>query len=158
MYSPGEILNLALLIEENGENFYYELTKLTEDSRIKALLERFAEEERTHRRYFLELKRYVDRVFKPDVTEKISRFLTAEAIGTRLFSINVQKLHRIETIEEAIQLAITLEEDSIVFYELLRSISNREDSLQILDIIIKEEISHVDLLKTIALDLGIASG
>lgn len=154
MYSPGEILNLALLIEENGEDFYLRLAELTKDSKICSLLKRLAEEERKHRKYFLELKRHVDKLNKPDVAERISRFLTSEALGTGLFSANTQKLHSLENIEDAIQLAITLEEDSIMFYELLMSLSDREDSLQILDTIIKEEYSHVDVLKQIALEFG----
>lgn len=149
MYSPGEILNLALLIEENGEAFYLSLAEHTDDYKIRSVLKQLAEEERKHRKYFLELKRYIDKLFKPDAGEKISRFLTAEAVGSKLFSMTVQDACRIKNIEEAIRLAITLEEDSILFYELLKSLSEREDTLGILDLIIEEEDSHVDFLKSI---------
>lgn len=152
MYSPGEILNLALLIEENGEAFYISLAEHTDNYKIRSILKRLAEEERKHRNYFLELKRYVDKLFKPDAKEKISRFLTAEAVGSKLFSMTVQDAYRIENIEEAIRLATTLEEDSILFYELLKSLSEEEDTLEILDLIIEEENSHVNVLKTILRD------
>ncbi|MEJ5301096.1 MAG: ferritin family protein [Thermodesulforhabdaceae bacterium] len=153
MYTPGEILNLAILIEENGESFYLDVAKLAKDPQTKLLLERLAREERIHRERFLELKREIDKAYKPDAVEKISRFLTAEAIGTRLFSLESQKVSSISSIEEAIQLAITLEEDSLIFYELLKSLSDRTDSIQILDRIISEEQSHMVTLKEIAKSL-----
>jgi len=153
MYSPGEILNLAILIEENGENFYLDIANLSRDRRIKLLLEQLAKEEREHRKRFLDLKRAVDEASKPDAVEKISRFLTAEALGTKLFSLEPKEIKSIGKLEDAIQLAMTLEEDSIIFYELLKTLSDRSDSIQILEQIIEEEQSHLKLLKEIALNL-----
>jgi len=153
MYSPGEILNLAMLIEENGENFYLDVASLTKDGRIKLLLEQLAKKESEHRKRFLELKRVVDEAYRPDAVEKISRFLTAKALGTKLFSLEPKELNSIGSLEEAIQLAMTLEEDSIIFYELLKTLSNRSDPIQILEQIIEEEQSHLALLKEIAINL-----
>ncbi len=153
MYSPGEILNLAMIIEENGEEFYYELADLAKDSCTRELLKKLAEEENKHRQRFLELKRHIDRIYKPDALEKVSRFLTSEAFGARLFSLDREKLKSIGSFEDALQLAITLEEDSIIFYELLKSLSDREETLKVLEFIIKEERSHVNTLKEIALSL-----
>lgn len=151
MYSPGEVLNLAMTIEENGEEFYLELANLTHDNCIKELLLRLAEEEKRHRERFLQLKRQIDKTYKPDALEKVSRFLTAEALGAKLFSFSKTHLKNIDSFEEAIQLAITLEEDSIIFYELLKSLSDKEETIKVLDFIIEEESSHVTTLKEIVL-------
>lgn len=149
MYSPGEVLNLAMIIEENGEEFYLELTNLTHDNCTKELLFRLAEEEKKHRKHFMELKKEIDKAYKPDALEKVSRFLTAEALGARLFSLDKTHLKNIDSFEEAIRLAITLEEDSIIFYELLKSLSDKEETIKVLDFIIEEENSHVSTLKEI---------
>ncbi len=153
MYSPGEVLHLAMVIEENGESFYRDLQKLAPHEEMRKLLDWLAREEGKHRAVFLELKREVDRLYKPDIREKVSRFFAADALGVRMFSVDGKRYDSLQNFHEALALAITLEEDSIVFYELLKSLSETEATQQTLDRIIEEEKSHIATIRAMREEL-----
>ncbi len=149
MYSAKELIKLAMLIEERGEDFYLEAVNVANDEKIKELLKTLAEEESKHRAKFLDIKRSIDDVKKQDLLEKVSIFFMDSAFGERFFSADKKAIESIENLEKAVEFAISLEEESILFYEILKGLAMDEQALSVLEIIIEEEKSHIEVLKNI---------
>ncbi len=150
MFSAEEILDIAVKIEENGEEFYIKLAEAAKNkfksSHIVDLARKLAEEENKHRTKFLEIKRSILTGKNRDILKKVSSIFTQEAIGDRLFSFTPMEIERINSIEEMINVAIELEKESIKFYEILKLLAIDSEALEAIDRIIEEENKHVTTL------------
>ncbi len=153
MFSAEEILDIAVKIEENGEEFYIKLAEAAKNSsrsiHIVNLARKLAEEENKHRTRFLEIKRSLLSGKSMDILKKVSSILTQEAIGDRLFSFTPRKIEEINSLEEMINVAIELEKESIKFYEILKLLATDNKAVEIIDKIIEEENKHVSTLYSI---------
>lgn len=150
-FSAKEILEMALRIEENGVEFYTQAGNASKSKKLKELFTFLAEEEKKHIIVFGEMDRSVKDDTKPDTLDpyldEASLYLKALA-NSRVFT-NKNEGKRLAGIvrneEEALQTAINMEKDSILFYyELHSAITNKDKA--ILESIIKEEKKHLGKL------------
>lgn len=147
MFTPREIFDMAIRLEENGEAFYKNASKYAQlhgmPSHNADFWEQLALEEREHRKLFLDMKRSFFEGGKTDFLEKIESWFVVEAIGEKFFSFDPSCALQALSFEEIISLARSVEEDSIRFYEFLKNLVYKDDSLAVLERIIQEEQHHI---------------
>jgi len=143
-FSPSEIFQFAIKIEENGEAFYRKMSNKFKDSQTKELFLYLADEETKHKQkfkemlseiedyqppqsypeeYFLYLKSYADEhIFSQ---EKTAYFMSEEKIAPK----------------KIIEFALDIEKDSILYYLEAKNLvsPSQKDKL---DKIIEEERKH----------------
>lgn len=146
MFSSKEIFDLAVKIEENGERFYRNaLTKISGTS-LHAIFEWLADEEIKHKEWFL---RQRDQLppgkGDPSLQEAESKLLSG-IVGDQAFSLKEVDLSEIHRVEALIDLAREFEEDTVLFFEMIRSVISDPETLKRLDEIIEEEHRHIQIL------------
>lgn len=150
-FSAKEILEMALRIEENGVEFYTQAGNASKSKKLKELFTFLAEEEKKHIIIFGEMDKSAKDDTKPDTLDpyldETSLYLQALA-NSRVFinkSEGKSLAGKVRNEGEALQTAINMEKDSILFYyELHSAITNKDKA--ILESIIKEEKKHLGKL------------
>ena len=154
-FNADEILQMALQIERNGARFYRRAAEAIEDAPSEKLLRGLSAMEEDHEKTFADLQAALtpeerkDVVFDPDDENPL--YLQAMA-DRRVFDVGADPWDRLEgtvTMEKIIALAISLEKDSIVFYEGVKEmVPERLGGTRVEDII-KEELSHIAALSNL---------
>jgi len=142
MYTVDEIFSFALQIERNGESFYRRGLEEVSDPRVKALLLRLADDERRHTETFARMRE--DLKGKPAAGPLNPVLL--DILGDQSFSLKETDLTRIDT-TALIQAALEFENDTILFYELLRGLTLDGGTSAQLERIIGEERRHIEILE-----------
>lgn len=146
MFSLRDIVSIAIKIEENGQRTYRRAARAAESTQVATLLDRLADEEAKHARWFAALGARVDDVtVDPQVAEMGQRILRG-IVGGETFSLGDVDLEAIDTVEEVIDVAAELEEDTVLFYEMISGFVVDEATATHLRAIIEEERKHSRLL------------
>ena len=147
-FNADEIYEMAQQIERNGAAFYRKAAASVDDAAGKELLLNFAEMEVAHERVFAELKKELSEKEKTTTTfdpeGEAAIYLRALA-DTRVF---LEKKIDLSSMKEILKAAITAEKDSIVFYLGMKEMVPDDLGKAKIDIIIKEEMSHIKLLSS----------
>ena len=153
-FNADEIFAVAIKIEENGIAFYRRARELQPAGPDADLLESLARMEEGHKRIFEELRRTVPEEFKAeksyDPFDEVALYLgaMADAHGGEGSPSAADKLTGKESLNEIIDIALGLEEKSILYYVGLRDIVPERLGRDKIDFIISEEKKHVvQLLK-----------
>ncbi|MBI4949085.1 MAG: ferritin family protein [Deltaproteobacteria bacterium] len=147
-FTGKEVLDMAVKIEENGLKFYTDAGKTAKDKDVKALFKALAEDEGRHIRVFQDLKKLLGETENAEpFDEETESYLRAFA-DTEVFTSleGGKKLGKEVSGEaEAIDYAIGMEKDSILFYyEILKMI--REKDKAVVDSLIDQEKDHLKRL------------
>ncbi|MCS7202403.1 MAG: ferritin family protein [Dictyoglomus sp.] len=151
IFSSKDILEMAIHMEEEGEKFYNLFSEKTSKESIKNVFNYLAMEEKRHAETFKEIYKSIEN------EEFLSAYPDEEAnkylhlwISSKIF-INWDKILKEKTFfdeKSALDLAISLEKDSILFYyEISEFVSSNNKNL--LREIIKQEKSHLSQLTTL---------
>ena len=147
-FTGKEVLDMAVKIEENGLKFYTDAGKTAKDKDVKALFKAIAEDEGRHIRVFQDLKKLLGETENAEpFDEETESYLRAFA-DTEVFASpeGGKKLGKeVSSEAEAIDFAIGMEKDSILFYyEILKMI--REKDKAVVDTLIDQEKDHLKRL------------
>lgn len=143
--NASEIVEFALYIEQKGYQFYIESAKKLNDPKLLDLFNILAEEELRHEHIFKRLQKDVGFFIPEESYEGEYQNYMKEYLKTISPTTNekmIQLVKRINSVEEAIDMALGFEKDSVVFYNLLINFVNGE-SKKTVENIIQEEIKHV---------------
>ncbi|MBS3765516.1 ferritin family protein [Candidatus Bipolaricaulota bacterium] len=152
-FSAEETLKIAIEIEKNGREFYEGMVTETEDQDIKEIFDDLATQEVKHMKTFEEMLGDVEVEKGPDLNSLLyegleESYLSALA-DSKVFSPanrNIEEAKRVDTRDELLSIAISLEKDTILYYyEILQKAKNSGDQELIMDVI-EEEKSHVKRL------------
>ena len=143
MFSADEILDIAIRLENNGEKTYRDAHAYTPDAGLKHLLAWIADEERSHARWFADLKERLARSEDDHLKAAFSRALVEDVIQGQAFSLQAVDFAAIETPEAMIRTFIGFEDDTISFYEVLKTFIEDPAIIGQLDEIIAEEKKHI---------------
>jgi rubrerythrin len=154
-FSGKEILEMALRIELNGEIFYREASKKTEDETLKELFIYLQNQEKKHYQDFKNLsylieKESVEGLHRLSEADEISFYLNTFA-DSKVFTdahVGASLGRDVQDDSEAIDIAIGLERDSIIFYSGMLGIIKEEDK-GLIENIIAQEKDHERLLMEI---------
>jgi len=149
MFSTGEIIDIAIQLEQNGASLYLNAANHQVDSVLKSKLKWLAEEELAHVKHFTAMRQTLKiEVVDPSLAE-MGRRLFEQSMGKQSFSLTGESLDKIGSIEDLIEMAVEFEEDTIIFYQMLQSFIEDIAVTKQLDDIIEEERRHISQLQTI---------
>ena len=147
-YSPKEVVDMAVEIEETGYHFYSECAKKFDSKNLKTLFEFLAEEELRHKDIFETLFKEV-KIAEGVFTDEYYQYLNIIS-GQRIFKDSKAPslaLQGVESSQDALSMALLAEKDSILFYyELMDMQGSDPEMVSILKKIINEERKHIILL------------
>jgi len=156
-FNIDEIFEIAEQIERNGARFYSDSADIVPaNSPSHKLLITLAEMEIKHEAIFASMRKDIithekmdsimDPYFDPDGIAGM--YLKSIADG-QVFDINQPLLNRNESIETILKLALDREKDSIIFYLGIKEAISENLIQKNIDIIIKEEISHIAYITSV---------
>ncbi|MFZ4562458.1 MAG: ferritin family protein [Bacteroidales bacterium] len=143
-YSGQEIVEIAVRIEENGNEFYNAAADMIrEDTEIRRLFHDLAEKEIVHIAVFQKLAEKFDAESFDFSTEDASAYINHLA-ESHIFGkpdSGTALAKKLKTPKEGLEAAFKFENDSVAFYtELLKY--TRSDSKRLVQQIIDEEKEH----------------
>ncbi len=147
MYTIEDVRQIAIQIEQNGEQAYRSTAERVEHSDIARILNWMADEERQHGKWFAALP--VDPKEVPDEyrdMEDLGRALLKEMVEDKTFSLNGDKLVSASDVVAVLAQSIEFEQDTILFYDMLKAFMEDQGGGAQLDLIIDEERGHVKVL------------
>lgn len=153
-FTGKEVLDMAVRIEENGMRFYADASRAAKSQQLKDLFHALSEEEGTHIKMFLELRKVLvgddpSAGFDPYL-EEAQQYLKSMA-DTEVFTnpeAGKEAARSLKDEQEAISMAIDMEKDSLLFYyELERMI--REQDRKVIESLIEQEKDHVRKLQNL---------
>ena len=157
-FSGGELLEIAVGMERNGIAFYDVLAKTTENAEVRAIYDYLAAEERRHLATFQEMMSSVEEMESPEsYSEDYALYLKA-LVDSRIFSdeaMAVAGAQEVTSDAEALDIALALEKEAILFYSEIRGLVRRPQQ-KMVGKVIAEERSH--LMQFSALKEKLVSG
>ena len=143
MFTAHEILDIAIQLENNGEKTYLDAITHTSKTELKDLLNWIAQEERNHARWFSNLKNKLIKGEDHHLMAEMSRALVEDIIQGQAFSLEEMDFSALNTPEKMIRTFVGFEEDTVAFYEFLRSFIDDPTIEEQLEQIIAEEHKHI---------------
>ena len=147
MFSIREIIDIAIKIEKNGENFYREAMEKISNPALKPVLLFLADQEHEHAQWFEKLKDRTKTAAGEQKVAEIGEAMLQNLVGDQTFSLDDANLSELDSVKKLIEVAIELENDTIIFYQMFHSFIEDSDTLKGLDEIIAEESRHIEILR-----------
>ncbi len=148
MFSIDDILDLAVQIEKNGEKLLRAATDKTSNPELNAMFKWLADEEVQHAKSFSTLKPTLRTGIDTTELEAMGRDLLRDILGEQTFSLSDIELSKIENAAGLIRRMIEFENDTVLFYEMIRSVVSDPSTTRVLDEIISQEKQHAETLKS----------
>jgi rubrerythrin len=148
-YSGIEIIEIAVRIEENGQEFYTAAAEMIpETNDVKGLFFDLAEKELTHIAYFQRLaEKFEAETFefnKDEASDYIGHLADTHIFGKKDAGSLLAKT--ISTPQQALAIAYKFENDSVLFYEELLK-HTETDAKKVIAQIILEEKEHASEIR-----------
>lgn len=147
MFTAGEVIGIAIQIEENGERFYRRAIDAANKSEMQELLRWLADEEARHGKFFHEMKDSIVQQSGDDWAVRMSEQLLQSMVKDRPFSLEEVRFDAIKTEARLIEVGLELERDSIQFYEILLSFIDDPEAARHVHAILEEERRHLASLE-----------
>jgi len=140
-----ELINIAIGIEGRGVAFYEVMARSTGNATARDVFQHLADMERQHIQIFQEMLKEADKYQVPEsIAEEYASYfqvLIDSAVFTDDF-ITSEMANQVSSDVEALELAMSAEKESILFYYEMRDIMPRRAS-PVVNGIINEEKSHL---------------
>jgi rubrerythrin len=143
MFTAQDILDIAIRLETNGEKTYRDARQHTSEEKLKSLLAWIAEEEQSHANWFSNLKDRLAQGQDHHLMAELSRALVEDVVKGQAFSLEEVDFEAIDTPDKMIRTFIGFEDDTIAFYEVLKSFIDDPAIADQLEQIIAEEKKHM---------------
>lgn len=145
LLNVSEILGFAVFIEQNGYEFYVEAMKKFVEPKIMEMFQFLADEEFRHEKIFAGLFEEGGKFTPPESYDGeyhayMKEFCKSHSLANR--DAIKPKVERISSIDEALEMALGFEKDSIVFFTGLKDLVAVGLTGPI-DRIIREEMGHI---------------
>lgn len=147
MFTAQDILDIAIRLENNGEKTYLDARQHTSDDELKSLLTWIAREEHNHARWFTELKNQLKPGADHHLIGELSRALVEDVVQGQVFSLEEVDFGAIDSPDKMLRTFIGFEDDTIAFYEVLRTFIDDTAIAAQLEQIILEEKKHMATFK-----------
>jgi rubrerythrin len=147
MFTITDICNIAIQIERNGEMAYRSAALKSPDPQLAHMLNWMADEEVRHAQWFESMQPAAKASGEYDELETMGRSLLQEMMKNQTFSLDENRLTELDDIVHLLTRCVEFEQDTILFYEMLRSFVDETEVVEQLDAIIAQEHGHVDQLE-----------
>ena len=151
-FNADEILQMAEQIERNGAQYYRKAAESCGECELKDRLLELAEMEDGHEKTFADMRTGLASAESQSLTfdpsGETEQYLMAMA-DANVFDPDVDLTDAVSGMspEEILDVAIDLEKESIVFYLGVREAVSEKAGKDKIELILKEEMSHVALLR-----------
>jgi len=147
-FSGNELINIAIGIEGRGIAFYDIMAKSTENATSRDVFQHLADMERDHVQIFQDMLGEADKYQPPEsYAEEYAAYFQA-LVDNAVFTddmVNSQMVIQADSDIKAIELAISAEKDSILFYYEMRDVMPQRAHPAV-NKIISEEKTHLKQL------------
>ena len=147
MFTPLDILDVAIQLERNGEKVFKDAVKKVRHPDLEDLLKWIVAQEKAHMQWLVELKAKIKEPFTNPILQEMGQVILQKTLEGADFNLKNIDFTEIDEIKELVNLFIEFEQDMGIFYELLLSFVDDQESQDLLEMIIDEEHNHVRLLK-----------
>jgi rubrerythrin len=147
MFTFGDIRNIAIQIERNGEETYRNASVAARDPDIARILVWMAQEEQRHAQWFETMKSARPLAQDLQQLEAMGRTLLQDMVKGNPFLLDQGELDRANSVKEVLTRSKSFEQDTILFYEFLLGFLDDEDAIGQLKRIIREENNHISNLE-----------
>lgn len=147
MFTFGDIKNIAVQIEKNGESSYLKASKVATDPKVAEMLLWMAEQEKKHANWFENLESTKVLTQEQQEMEAVGRTLLQEMVKGNDFLLDEKNLEQSKSVRDVLDISISFEEDTILFYKFLLDFLDDEEDRNQLENIIKEEQNHITQLE-----------
>ena len=148
VFSSDELLNIAIGIERRGMTFYDIMAKSTDNDVARAIFEGLVNMEREHINIFEDMMDEVDRQSAPESPRPGYSDYIRALIDDAVFTddmITSEMATQADSDIKAIELAISAEKDSILFYYEMKDLMPPK-ALPVIERVIAEEKLHLQQL------------
>jgi rubrerythrin len=149
-FSGSELVNIAIGIEKRGIAFYDAITKSTKNATARDVFQNLANMEREHVQIFQNMLTEAEKYQIPEAyAEEYAAYLQAlidNAIFTDDF-ITSEMATKANSDIEALELAISAEKDSILFYYGMKEITPQRAQLTVNKVLAEEKLHLRQLSK-----------
>lgn len=150
MFDAGEVFQLAIRIEENGERFYRKMHDKFDDPELKKLFNYLAKEEVNHKHIYQGILENVE-TYQPRESYPGEYLAYLRSYADKIIFSQKEFDRKVEEINDpvsALDFAIGAELDSILYYQEIKNIvpENKHDQI---DKIVDEERKHFTQLSEI---------
>jgi rubrerythrin len=148
IFSGSEIVEIGVVIEENGRDFYNELVAKSQSQNAKGIFEYLAGEEEKHITMFQTILDSVQKYEPPEAYPGEYFAYMSSLAGGYVFTqkdkgAEIARNAKDDT--EAIEMGIKFEQDSITFYEGMKKVVPEHDH-KMVDKLIAQEQEHLKKL------------
>ncbi len=140
-FSPSEVLEMAVELERRGIQFYRKL-QMNASPRPRELFAFLEEQEKKHLQLFTGLRESLEEALTWSYDEEAMKYLGTIVENGILGKVLGDTLPSSLTLEEAIEIGIQVEKESVLFYQGFYPLMS-ETKHSILEEIIAEEKRHV---------------
>lgn len=147
MYTIDDICTIAEQIERNGEKVYRQVSERLTNFELAEVFKWMSQEEERHALWFEAMAFDHGISFQQD-SEFVSmgRNLLQEMVKDHTFSLNRKQLEATDNILDLLAQSLRFEQDTILFYEMLKTFIDDEKTIEQLELIIEEERHHTNVL------------
>ena len=148
VFQASDIVEFAIRIEENGENFYRFAVQLTKDEDSKKLFGQLANAEVAHKKTFEKIFAAMDKTAPPEKYDgEYAAYLHNYVDNAIIFKKEAldQELAKVKDTKSALDFALQREMDSILYYHEIKGLVPANEHATV-DRIIQEERRHVDMI------------
>lgn len=147
MFTAQDILDIAIRLEQNAEKTYRDAQQQVPSVELKTLLAWIAQEEHNHAHWFTQLKNRLTQGEDHHLMAEMSRALVEDVVQGQAFSLQAVDFKVIDTPDKMVRTFIGFEDDTIAFYEILKSFIDDPAIAGQLEQIIAEEKKHITALQ-----------
>lgn len=143
MFTAQDILEIAIRLEKNGEKTYIDAQLHISNDELKTLLTWIAQEEHDHARWFTELKNRLTQGEDHHLMAELSQALVEDVVQGQAFSLQEVDFETIDSPDKMLRTFIRFEDDTVAFYEVLKTFIDETAIAAQLEQIILEEKKHM---------------
>ena len=151
VFSTAELISIAIGIEKKGIAFYDIMARTTDDAATRDIFQQLAHMERTHIQIFQDMGGASGKNQPAEAASEEYKAYLQALIDSAIFSdemISSEMVTQADSTIKALELSISAEKDSILFYYEMRDIMPRS-TLAMIEKIIAEEKLHLRQLSAV---------
>jgi len=150
MFNVDEIIDMAVRLEKNGEAVYRQALSRATDPNVRRLLQALADKEVEHAEWFQGLREEC-RVKGPgSALKQVEKEILMEIFGDQSFSLKEAAIREETPWEKILETALEFERDSVLFYEMLHTLAQDEETRRCIHRMMEEERGHIAMLEEMA--------
>ena len=143
MFTLADVRNIAVQIEQNGEETYRRAASQAGDPEIDRIFSWMADEEKHYGELFAAIIDNRTLTAEQEELETMGRSLLQDIVRSQTFSLEQQRLGQASSVDDLLLQSIEFETDTIGFYEFLAGFLDDPDAITQLKGIIEQERGHV---------------